>query len=70
MKTGKKKTRSLEMTNEEMLRKPGKKVTSKKDRKISIYNPHDDEDDEMEIDDLFDFDPDQMEDDNDENQEY
>jgi hypothetical protein len=66
MKTGKKKARPQEYVNDDSLHKPGKKAVLKKDRKISIYNPIDEEDDESEIDDLFDYDPDNFDEDEDE----
>ena len=44
-----------------MVRKPGKKTAIKRDRRLSIYNPVDDEEDEnLEIANLFDFYPDLM----------
>jgi hypothetical protein len=61
MKTGKKKTRPQEFTSDDLVRKPGKKTAIKRDRRLSIYNPVDDEEDEnLEIANLFDFDPDLM----------
>lgn len=53
MKTPKKKMRSNDYQNEDIVRKPVKK--SKRDRKISIYDTEDEEDEfAEEFDDVFD----------------
>ncbi|NOU47209.1 MAG: hypothetical protein HOO86_09125 [Bacteroidales bacterium] len=63
MKTGKKKARPLEPSTDELVRKPAKKMANKRDRRISIYNPVDEEDENLEIENLFDYDPDLIDED-------
>lgn len=70
MKTGNKKARPQEFSNDDLVRKPGKKVAIKRDRRISIYNPVDEEEENPEIDNLFDFDPDYLDDDGEDESDY
>lgn len=69
MKTTKKKSRSPEKMDDDFVRKPVKKhaTASKRDRRISIYNPTDEDDEALEnFDDLLDFDLDSYEEDDEE----
>ncbi|MBU2558963.1 MAG: hypothetical protein KJ578_14390 [Bacteroidetes bacterium] len=62
MKTAKKKSHIPEKMEDDFVRKPVKKMASKRDRKISIYNPTDEDDEAFEnFDELLDFDPDDFE---------
>jgi len=70
MKTGKKKARPQEFASEELVRKTAKKTAIKRDRRISIYNPVDDDDDLLEIDNLFEYDPDLIDEEGDEDSNY
>jgi hypothetical protein len=65
MKTMKKKSRNPEKMDDDIVRKPLKKhaTASKRDRRISIYNPTDEDDEALEnFDDLLDFDLDDIND--------
>jgi hypothetical protein len=65
MKPAKKKMRPSDHSeNDEFLRKPIKKAGVKRDRKPSIYNPIDEEEDVEDLD-LFKFDLDAMDEDED-----
>jgi len=56
MKPAKKKERPKEISsNDEFVKKPVKKSQAKRDRKLSIYDPLDEEDENADLD-LFDFD--------------
>ncbi len=69
MKTTKKKSRNPEKMDDDFVRKPVKKhsTASKRDRRISIYNATDEEDEALEnFDDLLDLDLDSIEDEEDE----
>ncbi|MCK9291974.1 MAG: hypothetical protein WCR58_09660 [Bacteroidales bacterium] len=58
MKPVKKKTRPQQFSdNDDFIRKPLKKATPKRDRKPSIYQPIDDEEEDLDLD-LFNFDDD------------
>jgi hypothetical protein len=71
MKTGKKKARVQEFSNDDLIRKPGKKIAvNKRDRRISIYNPIGEDEEETEIDNLFDYDPDSVDDEGDDESDY
>ncbi len=65
MKTLKTKTRIVESINDDLIRKAGKKIPNKRDRKISIYNPIDEDEDNIEVDNLFDYDLDAIDGDGD-----
>jgi len=66
MKPTKKKSQKPEHFNDDLVRKPVKKTALKGDRKPSIYNPIDDEDDTIDdFDDLFDSDLDALDDEDD-----
>ncbi len=67
MKTTKKKSRNPEKMEDDFVRKPVKKHTEgKRDRRISIYNPTDEDEDALEsFDDLLDLDLDSYEDEDD-----
>jgi len=59
MKSEKKKSRIFEKPDDDLVRKPVKKIAGKRDRKISIYNPIDEDEEATEdFDDLLEFDPD------------
>ncbi len=59
MKSEKKKSRIFEKPDDDLVRKPVKKIAGKRDRKISIYNPIDEVEEASEdFDDLLEFDPD------------
>ncbi len=63
MKPVKKKERPKEISsNDEFIKKPVKKTQAKRDRKLSIYDPLDEEDENADLD-LFDFDTDENEED-------
>ncbi|KAF0130533.1 MAG: hypothetical protein FD155_1343 [Bacteroidetes bacterium] len=63
MKPAKKKERPKEInSNDEFIKKPVKKTQAKRDRKLSIYDPLDEEDENADLD-LFDYDVDDNEDD-------
>lgn len=70
MKTGNKKAWPQEFSNDDLVRKPGKKVAVKRDRRISIYNPVDDEDENPDLENLFDYDPDSFNEDGDDDSDY
>jgi len=66
MKSEKKKSRISDKTEDDLVRKPVKKAAGKRDRKISIYNPTDEDDEAYEnFDMLLDFDPDNYDDEDD-----
>lgn len=66
MKSAKKKSRFLESSEDDLVRKPVKKAAGKRDRRISIYNPNDEDDEAYDnFDELLDFDPDSYDDDDD-----
>jgi len=59
MKSEKKKSRTFEKPDDDLVRKHATKTAGKRDRKISIYNPTDEDDEAYEsFDDLLEFDPD------------
>ena len=59
MKSEKKKSRIFEKPDDDLVRKPVKKIAGKRDRTISIYNPIDEDEEATEdFDDLLEFDPD------------
>ena len=63
MKPAKKKERPKEISsNDEFIKKPVKKTQAKRDRKLSIYDPLDEEDENADLD-LFDYDVDDNEED-------
>ncbi len=66
MKPTKKKSQKPEHFNDDLVRKPVKKTALKRDRKISIYNPIDEDEDTVDnFDDLFDTDLDAIDEDED-----
>lgn len=64
MKPAKKKERQKDfVSNDELVKKPVKKNQLKRDRKLSIYDPLDEEEDTAEMD-LFDYDIDAIDEEN------
>lgn len=67
MKSEKKKSRIFEKSDDDFVKKHVKKTAGKRDRKISIYNPTDEDEEAFEsFDDLLEFDPDDYDDEDDE----
>lgn len=63
MKSAQKKSRTFEKPDDDLIKKHAKKTAGKRDRKISVYNPIDEDEEASEnFEDLLEFDPDDYDD--------